>query len=148
LPCEPRALGHEKTPPLQEIPKSSAGACILVLEDEEILRQAAARSIRKHGFNALEASNRSAAIEILRASGEQIDLMLLDMTFPVDSIHEVVREYSRVRPDGKVILTSAYSEDMTRTSVSAPQICGFIRKPFHLAELVKTLRDAISSELA
>ena len=72
-------------------------------------------------------------------------MILLDMTFPGPSIYEVVAEYAQVQPDSKVILTSAYSEEMARATMSMPQVCGFIRKPFGLAALVKTLRDTLSS---
>jgi PAS domain S-box-containing protein len=145
LPCDASGRVQERIPPSQEIAESPALTSVLVLEDEEILRQAVARAMRKSGFEVLEASNGSVAIEMLRANGKRIDLMLLDVTFPGASINDVIREYGRVRPDGKVILTSAYSEEMTRTTISAAQIYCFIRKPFYLAELVKTLRDALSS---
>jgi hypothetical protein len=43
-----------------------------------------------------------------------------------------------------VILTSAYGEEMTTNGMRAPQIRGFIRKPFQMDDLVKTLRNTLS----
>jgi CheY-like chemotaxis protein len=144
LPCDRTAIPDPSSPAKEGVhfPES---ATVLVVEDEEILRQAAAKGLRKRGFEVLEAANGSAAIEVLRARGSRIDVILLDMTFPGNSIHEVVGEYAKARPDSRVVLTSAYSEEMARATMSAPQIRAFIRKPFRLADLVKTLRDSLSS---
>jgi PAS domain S-box-containing protein len=144
LPCDRTAIPAPSSPAKEAVP-SSDSATVLVVEDEEILRQAAAKGLRKRGFEVLEAASGSAAMEVLRASGSRIDVILLDMTFPGNSIHEVVGEYAKARPDSRVVLTSAYSEEMARATMSAPQIRAFIRKPFRLADLVKTLRDTLSS---
>jgi PAS domain S-box-containing protein len=145
LPCDPKVRALERKAPAEGTPKAETVATVLVLEDEEVLRQAAARAMRKNGFEVLEADNGLSAIEQLRAHGSRIDMMLLDVTFPGPSIHEVIEEYGRVRPEAKVILTSAYSEEMTTRTITAPQICGFIRKPFHLTELITMIRGVLSA---
>jgi DNA-binding NarL/FixJ family response regulator len=76
-------------------------------------------------------------------SGSRIDVILLDLTVPGPSSRDVAAEYAKARPDAKVILTSAYSEELARARF--PQLRGFIRKPFHLADLVKILRSTLSS---
>ena len=148
LPCDTRVAVPHPNVPATEAPHSSEPAAVLVVEDEELLRQAVAKVLRKSGFEVLEAANGTAANDILRMNGSRIDLTLLDMTFPGPSMHEVIAAYVKARPDAKVILTSAYSEEIARASTSVPQIRGFIRKPFRLADLVKTLRDTLSSKPA
>ena len=118
---------------------------VLVVEDEDPLRQSVARMLRNKGFKVLEAGNGSIAISILRASRSKIDLILLDMTIPGPSSVEIVAEAARTRPDTKVILTSAYSQEMLKLPMSEPQIRGFIRKPFQFGDLVKTLCNTILS---
>lgn len=49
------------------------------------------------------------------------------------------------RPDIKVIMTSAFSEEMVRATATAPQIRGFVRKPFQFEDLLKTLQSSLSS---
>jgi DNA-binding NarL/FixJ family response regulator len=73
-----------------------------------------------------------------------IDLIFLDLTIPGASSREVVEEAVQVRPDIRVILTSAYSQEMAKRTVIAPQIRSFIRKPFQLGDLVKTLESVLS----
>ena len=115
---------------------------VLVVEDEDPLRQAVVKTLRKRGFEVLEASDGTTAIELLRASADKIDVILLDMTIPGASSYEVVAEAGQARPDAKVVLTSAYSQEIMMPPMIAPQICGFIRKPFQLDDLIETLRNA------
>jgi DNA-binding NarL/FixJ family response regulator len=72
-------------------------------------------------------------------------LLFLDMTIPGCSSHEVIREVVEGWPQMKVILTSAYSEEMVKATLTAAQVRGFVRKPFQLHTLVSTLREALSS---
>ncbi len=123
----------------------SEAVTVLVVEDEDLLRQAVVKMLRRAGFEVREASDGSAAIDLLRADGGTIDLMLLDMTMPGSSSSEVVSEAVRARPEIRVILTSAYSQEMLTPRLMTSQIRGFVRKPVQFADLVKTLRNALSS---
>lgn len=144
LPSEGRTAIADPRTAAEEVACLRDRATVLVVEDEEALRQAAAKVLRKSGFEVFEAATGSAAMDVLRASGGQIDVLLLDMTFPGPSVYEIIATYAQARPDPRVILTSAYSEEVARASMSLPEVCGFIRKPFSLADLVKTLRSALS----
>jgi two-component system cell cycle sensor histidine kinase/response regulator CckA len=117
---------------------------VLVVEDEQMLRQAVAKMLRKNRFRVLEAEDGSTAIELLRANKGTIDVILLDMTIPGALPAQIVFEAGRSRPETKVLLTSAYSRDMIAGTINAAQVCGFIRKPFQLAELVEALRRAVA----
>ena len=120
-------------------------ATVLFVEDDDALRVAVSQILRRKGFEILEAVSGSAAIDLLRASDIKIDVMLLDMTIPGPSSHEVAIVAAAARPDLQVVLTSAYDENMVRTAVSATQTCSFIRKPFQIDELVQTLRSVLSA---
>lgn len=129
---------RESVRPLQQI-------TVLVVEDEDLLRQAVAKMLRKTGFFVLEAGDGSAAIDLLRAHRDKVDLMLLDVTIPGASSQEVLAEAVQARSDVRVILTSAYSQEMLKPAMSASQIRGFIRKPFQLSDLVQQLRSAAAT---
>jgi DNA-binding NtrC family response regulator len=115
------------------------------VEDEDHLRQGIVKMLRKTGFEVFEVAEGSSAIKLLRGDGDKIDVVLLDMTIPGASSHEIVAEAVNAKPDIKVILTSAYSQEMIASSMRAPQIHSFIRKPFQFADLLKTLRSSLSS---
>jgi signal transduction histidine kinase len=116
----------------------------ILLPCAETTAEAIAGPIRNAGFEVLEAAHGSVAIDLVRASGSKIDVMLLDMAFPGATSQDVVAQAAQVRPDLKVVLTSAYSQEMIINAVIGPQIHGFIRKPFRIGDLVQALRNALS----
>jgi two-component system cell cycle sensor histidine kinase/response regulator CckA len=146
LPCE-GGVGAAADPirSAEEAARSSQEATILVVEDEDPLREAVVKILHKRGFEVLEAADGSTAIDLLRANRDKIGAILLDMTIPGLSSREVVAEAARVRPDSKVILTSAYSEEMVMATMISPLICGFIRKPYQVGDLLQTFRNVLSS---
>jgi PAS domain S-box-containing protein len=119
-------------------------ATILLVEDEGTLRLAIAKMLRKWGLEAIEAASGSAAIDLLRANRE-IDLMLLDLTIPGASSEEVLAEAAVAQPKVKVVLTSAYSEEVAEGIRGGPLVCGFIRKPFKIADLAQRLQSVLLS---
>jgi nitrogen-specific signal transduction histidine kinase/ActR/RegA family two-component response regulator len=137
--------------PASDIVKSAGTSqkfTVLVVEDEDTLRQAVVRMLRRSGFEVLEAEDGTVAIELVRAEGTNIDLILLDMTIPGASSQEVAVVANRVRPHVKLVLTSAYGEDILRTMPAAVQALSFIRKPFQLRVLVETLQSALARGIA
>jgi two-component system, cell cycle sensor histidine kinase and response regulator CckA len=114
-----------------------------MVEDEEGIRVAVARMLRKKGLSVIEAGDGWAAIDLIRNREEEIDLMLLDVTIPGASSPEVFTEAQRIRPGIKVILTTAYDREAAGNSFRAPQLKGFIRKPYQFADLVQLLAEAL-----
>ena len=100
LPCAEGKAGATSDPMsgAEQSARPSQTFTVLVVEDEDPLRQAVFKMLRKKGFEVLEAADGSAAIDLLRASGRKIDVMLLDMTIPGASSHEVVAEAAKARP--------------------------------------------------
>ncbi len=123
----------------------SPEATILIVEDEAAIRSVVKKMLVRAGFRVLEAAEGGEAIQLLHSKAASIDLLFLDMTIPGCSSLEVLSEAMKNRPEMKVILTSAYSEELARASLSAPQVRGFVRKPFQLKPLLSTLRNALSS---
>jgi CheY-like chemotaxis protein len=126
--------------------QSNAGAgTILVVEDEELLRLAVSKALRKKGFSVIEASDGSAATDLLRTHLNDLDVILLDVTVPGRSSREIFEEVQRIRPNLKVILTSAYGKETVDATFTGMRVEHFIRKPFQLGDLVSLLRGAPSA---
>ena len=145
LPCAEAAPGTSG-PAISGIGELAASrhGTVLVVEDEAHLRQAVVRMLRKTGFEVFEAADGSSAIDLLRMDGGKIDVILLDMTIPGASSHEVLAEAVHAKPNIRVILTSAYSQETIAGAMSLPQIRSFIRKPFQFGDLLNTLRTSLS----
>jgi PAS domain S-box-containing protein len=147
LPCAgaPDRAAVDTVDGMDEMAGTSQKATVLVVEDERPLRLAVTKMLGKAGFGVLEVDNGSDAIELLRAKGGAINVMLLDLTIPGAPSHEVLAEAAQAGPNMKVILTSAYNEDTANAVLHAPQVRGFVRKPFQFGKLVRTLRSVLSS---
>ncbi len=118
---------------------------VLVVEDEGVLRVAVSRMLQKNGFEVIEAGDGSSALDLVRAYKDKIDVMLLDITLPGVSSREVFEQARRLRPNLKVILTSAYGREAVDACFEGVRVERFIRKPFQFVDLMGVLQDALSA---
>jgi CheY-like chemotaxis protein/two-component sensor histidine kinase len=122
---------------------ASAGGTVLVVEDEDVLRLATSKMLKKAGFSVIEAPDGISGVALFRANKPEIDVVLLDMTLPGLSGREVLEELRRMQPDVKVILTTAYSQDRAIIGISRQHPWYYIRKPYQLYELTNLLRSVL-----
>jgi len=118
---------------------------ILVVEDEEMLRLPVSKALRNRGFLVLEAGDGSAAMNLIRSRSADIDVVLLDVTLPGVSSRDILEEAGRIRPELKVIVTSAYGEETVSALFAGLRVERFIRKPFPLGDLIRLVSDTLSS---
>jgi PAS domain S-box-containing protein len=146
LPCASVAQNAVTSSTVERSPtRARTGATVLVVEDEDVLRQAVSKALQKRGFSVMEAKDGSVAMDLMRAHRDDIDVILLDVTLPGTSSREVFAEAQRIRANLKVVVSSAYDRKTVDASFSGLRITQFIRKPFQLDELAGTLRDALAS---
>jgi DNA-binding response OmpR family regulator len=111
---------------------------VLVIEDEDLLRQAVAAMLRKRGFRVIEAGDGAIGTELF-PNKAVIDAILLDMTLPLRTGAEVFETIREVRPDVRVILTSAHGPE---TFGGKQMPWAYIRKPYRTNDLIELLRLA------
>lgn len=121
----------------------SRGGTVLIVEDEEMLRLAVSKLLRREGFAVIEAADGPAAIEQLRTNSD-VDVMFLDVTLPGLPSPEVLLEASRIRPGLRVVLTSAYDEQRVAALFAGLSFARFIRKPYLVAQVATMLRAMLS----
>ena len=117
-------------------------AAVLIVEDEETLRLSVSQMLRSRGLTVLEAADGNAAINLIHSQGAEIGVLLLDVTLPGKSSLEVLELLQRVRPDARVILTSAFEWENVEGKLRGVRH-NFIRKPYHLNELISLIRHAL-----
>jgi two-component system cell cycle sensor histidine kinase/response regulator CckA len=118
------------------------GGTVLVVEDEEILRHAVSKMLRKESFSVIEAGDGTTGANLFRANEPSIDVVLLDVTLPGMSGRDVLKEMRRIRPDVKVVLTTAFNQDDALSSIGEQHAWGYVRKPYQFRELIGLLRKA------
>lgn len=120
---------------------------VLVVEDEDTLRRAVCKMLRREGAVVIEAADGKTGADLFRARALEIDAVLLDMTLPGMSGQEVLGEIRRVQPGAKVIVTSAYSQDWARTTIDSSEPWLYIRKPYRFEELMGLLQKVCLARL-
>jgi two-component system, cell cycle sensor histidine kinase and response regulator CckA len=145
LPCAeaPSDSTGEVTLDIGQPAPPSQAATVLVVEDEDPLRQPVSKMLSKAGFSVIEARDGSAALDAIRAQNKPIQVLFLDITIPGASARDVYQEARRLRPEMRVVVTSAYTEEMAARSLQSA-IERFIRKPYRLNDLVRLIELSIS----
>jgi PAS domain S-box-containing protein len=118
---------------------------VLVVDDEEVVRNLARVALERHGYMVLTAENGQEALEIFQQERNRISLVLLDLTMPVMGGEETLAGLKKLRPDVPVLLSSGYSEWEAMRLFGAKGLTGFIQKPYPPSRLVETLRSALES---
>ena len=125
---------------------TAAFGTVLFVEDEEALRQATAAALRKRGYCVFTADHGQAAMEIFRARAQEIAAVLLDLTLPGISGLDVLRRMRGIKPDVRVILTSAYEPEIADSDASGQRPARFLRKPYTFSDLRRELEEAFSQD--
>ncbi len=118
---------------------------ILLVEDEEGLRQLNARGLASRGYTVLEAANGVEAIEVLEKSDGKIDLVVSDVVMPEMDGPTLLRELRSRNPHLKIIFVSGYAEDAFQKHLPADGQFAFLAKPFTLKQLVNTVKETLAA---
>jgi PAS domain S-box-containing protein len=124
------------------VPVGDRSETILVVEDDDGVRQYSVESLRELGFSILEAAHGTRALEILDAHPE-VSLLFTDVGLPGMNGGELVREVRRRRPKLKVLFTTGYARDALENRGRLDPGIGLLTKPFTRAELGARLREVL-----
>ena len=117
---------------------------ILIVEDEEMLRELAREILRDSGYQILEAASGREALIVWQQHEGKIDLLLTDMVMPegVSGV-ELAERLVAETPQLKVVFMSGYTSDDVSAEMLARTNASFIQKPYGHAELTQTVRDCL-----
>jgi two-component system cell cycle sensor histidine kinase/response regulator CckA len=116
---------------------------ILLVEDEEGLRQLNARGLASRGYTVLEAANGVEAIAVLDKYDGKVDLVVSDVVMPEMDGPTLLRELRSRDPNQKIIFVSGYAEDAFQKPL--PPDVGFLAKPFTLKQLVNEVKQTLAA---
>ncbi|EKE75034.1 ATP-binding protein [Oceanibaculum indicum] len=116
---------------------------IMLVEDEDPVRLFSARALRNKGYKVIEARSGEAAMEILAAEEEPIDLLITDVVMPGIDGPTLIRLVRERRPHIKVLCISGYSEDALRQRIAEETGIAFLSKPFSLKQLAGRVKELL-----
>ncbi len=125
-------------------PEITGEGLILVIDDEPVIRTTAMLMLEKLGYNTIEAGNGREGVEIYSKHRHTVQLILLDMIMPVMDGSECFTELRRINPEVRVIISSGFSRNADLAKLREEGLCGFIKKPYTITELGKTVAQAIN----
>lgn len=112
---------------------------VLVIDDEEGVRESAGDILETVGWRVLTAVDGRSGIELYQAHHHAINLVLLDLSMPGLSGRETLSELQKINATVSVILSSGYSEAEAAQSLGKLGVKGFLQKPYSLERLVAVM---------
>ncbi|MBI1811855.1 MAG: response regulator [Nitrospirae bacterium] len=118
---------------------------ILVIDDEEIIRNVARDILHELGYDVLLASGGKEGIKIYADKKDIIALVILDMIMPEMGGKETFKKLKEINPDVKILISSGYGQDSLPEQAMDNGEAGFIQKPYNINEIAKVINKVISS---
>jgi PAS domain S-box-containing protein len=145
LPCDTEgASGAVVGPETTEVVRGAGR--ILVVDDEEVVRGAAAAMLRHLGYDVVALSDGEEAVLYYRHFGDRIDLVLLDMVMPKMGGRECLKALREIDPNVRVVLSTGFGLNEAAQTILDEGAIGFAQKPYRAADVSQVIAAALRGE--
>lgn len=118
---------------------------ILLVEDEDYIREFVADILEEHGYRVLQAEDGQDALDLIHETSPTIDLLFTDVRMPNIKGPELAERMLKIYPDLRVIFVSGYADDK-RIREGIPSLqSDFVQKPFNVPTLITKVRTILDS---
>jgi two-component system cell cycle sensor histidine kinase/response regulator CckA len=138
---EPVAVKKEKKE--QRAADLTGTGRVLLVEDEEVVRNFAARALKRQGYKVLEAASGVEALEVMEKNKGKIDIVVSDVVMPEMDGPTLLKELRKKNPDLKIIFVSGYPNDAFKASLGDEEFA-FLPKPFSLPQLAAKVKEELA----
>ncbi|MFI1990998.1 PAS domain S-box protein [Actinoplanes sp. NPDC020271] len=122
--------------------RSTPQRTVLLVDDEEGVRESTARVLTRHGYHVLTAADGQQALNLARQHEANIDILLTDMIMPNMHGAELAEHVTALIPTIQVIYMSGYAEPLVNTRHADDQSIYLLEKPFTASALIDALTTA------
>jgi two-component system, cell cycle sensor histidine kinase and response regulator CckA len=136
------AIAQEETPEDTDTP-TLATETVLLVEDEDAVRESIADYLEQKGYTVLKANGGPQALAMVSSSGQVIDLMLTDVIMPQMSGRELADKMKALQPEIKTIFLSGYSSNLLSNRQALDPQYVLLQKPVRLTALGKAVREML-----
>ncbi len=135
----------EETTQLEQSNEEISGGTdlVLIIEDEEMLRDLLRSMLESKGYGVLMARDGEEGVQTFQKNKDQIAVVLSDLGLPKLSGEEVVGFIRQIKPEVKVMIASGFIDHDVRSRLEEAGVKAFIQKPYKANEVLKGVRDAI-----
>ena len=121
----------------------SGHGTVLLVDDEDAVRDLGQRMLEKLGFRALVAADGTAATRLLQDHRDEIAVVILDLTMPDMDGEEVFDALQKIKPGVPILMCSGFDEQSVTCNQAGPGYAGFLPKPYQQAALRAKLRAVL-----
>jgi PAS domain S-box-containing protein len=122
----------------------SGTGCILIIDDEVIIRNIAYAQLTHMGYDVILAGDGEEGIELFKKEVNRISLVIIDLVMPKISGQETLRRILEIAPETKIILSSGFNYYEKNNQLIELGAAGFIQKPFQISKLSRLISDIIT----
>lgn len=119
---------------------------ILLVDDEEPIRDLGKRILERSGYTVLTAANGKDALNLYRKEKNSISLVILDLNMPEMDGKQCLEELLEIDPRQKVLVASGYSRSGETKKVIEAGARGFVAKPYGMKQMLPTVRKALDED--
>ncbi len=117
---------------------------VLVVEDEEMVRQLVCETLTAHGYNVIEAGSPERALELAMNRRHNIHLLLTDVIMPGMNGRELQQKLIALNPNIKVLFMSGYTDNVIVRHGILDRNVNFLQKPFTVTSLTQKVRHVLN----
>jgi PAS domain S-box-containing protein len=118
---------------------------ILLVDDEDSIRELGARVLGTAGYTVLTATNGVEALDLYEKKRDSISLVILDVIMPKMGGKQCLEELLKIDPHAKVLIASGFAVDVSTKEALSAGARGFVPKPYDLQQVLRTVRDTLDS---
>jgi CheY-like chemotaxis protein len=135
---------EETTPTKAQESEKGGSETVLLVEDEESVRELVRETLAARGYRVLEAENGESGLRVAEAHGDEIDILITDVVMPGMGGRELAKRLLHLRPHLSVLYLSGYTEDTVLHQGALDPGTAFLQKPFTLQNLARKVRSPAS----
>ena len=139
----PCGLGHCRGDASPQRPRRSGNGRVLVVDDEDGVREVAADLLGCLGYEVVTAPNGIAAVSQYRESGHEIDVVLLDLAMPGMDGRDCFRALKTINRDVKAVLCTGYGFNVVAQQLLDEGMLGIVSKPYTIEQLSDAIVQAL-----
>jgi two-component system cell cycle sensor histidine kinase/response regulator CckA len=117
---------------------------VLLVEDEDAVRNFAVRALSRQGYEVLEAGSGVEALEIMAREKGRVDIVVSDVIMPEMDGPTLLKELRKTNPGLKFIFVSGYPDDAFKKSLDEDEEYAFLPKPFTLPQLAAKVKEELA----
>jgi len=145
FPAVSETVDDVKLDPVLELSPVSNRETLLLVEDEDSLRQAAVHALREQGYRVFDVRNGTEAIRLCQDTIDDLHLLITDVVMPKMDGRELAAHITRLRPEAKILYVSGYAKGAILDKGTLEPNSEFLAKPFRLSELMQKVREVLGA---